>query len=119
MIERPLFIPLCRKWFEQFECGEKTTEYRVWGPRWNIGTCMPGRAVTLSLGYGKARRLHGVIKAFDIVGPDADPAIAEVYPGKNQFAAIEILLDCVGERRAGAICELAGMDSGLIGGENG
>lgn len=87
-----LFIPLCRKWFEAFERGEKTTEYRVWGPRWNIRTCPPGRLVTLSLGYGKHRRLYGVVKYFDVVGPDADPAIAEVFPGKDRISAISITL---------------------------
>lgn len=91
--QKPLFIPLCAKWFEAFERGDKTMEYRIWGKRWNIGTCPPGRAVTLSYGYGKARRLHGVIKRFDVVGPDADPAIAEVYPGQQQIAAITIHLE--------------------------
>ena len=58
----PLFIPLCREWFEKFERGEKTTEFRVYGPRWNERTCAPGRSVTLSLGYGKKRRICGTIK---------------------------------------------------------
>jgi hypothetical protein len=93
MNEKPLFIPLCAKWFEAFERGEKTTEYRVWGKRWNIGTCQPGRAVTLSYGYGKARRLHGVVKQFNVVGPNADPAISEVYPGQSLIAAITIQLE--------------------------
>lgn len=60
----PLFIPLKRKFFEQFERGEKTIEYRKFGPRWNRETCRPGRTVVLSLGYGKARRLRGVITWF-------------------------------------------------------
>jgi len=90
---RPLFIPLCAKWFEAFERGDKTEEFRPWGPRWNIGTCMPGRRVTLSCGYGKSRRLHGVIAGFRVVGPDVDPAISEVYPGLEQVAAIRITLD--------------------------
>lgn len=61
---RPLFIPLKRAFFEAFERREKTIEYRKFGPRWNRETCRPGRAVALSLGYGKARRLQGVITSF-------------------------------------------------------
>lgn len=91
--QKPLFIPLKAKWYEAFERGDKDTEFRVWGPRWNIGTCMPGRAVTLAYGYGKARRLHGVITKFEVVGADADPAIAEVYPGRDRIAAITVKIE--------------------------
>lgn len=65
MTERPLFIPLNREYFEAFERGEKTTEYRVYGPRWNERTCTIGRRVTLSLGYGKQRRLTGRVARFE------------------------------------------------------
>ena len=64
MPERPLFIPLRRAYFDAFESGEKTEELRVYGPRWNAETCRVGRPVTLSLGYGKHRRLSGRIRAF-------------------------------------------------------
>lgn len=60
----PLFVPLRREYFEAFERGEKTIEYRMAGGRWNSQTCRVGRRITLSLGYGKARRLHGVIADF-------------------------------------------------------
>jgi hypothetical protein len=62
--ELPLFIPLRREWYEQFERRVKTFEFRPYGPRWNEKTCRIGRRVTLSLGYGKAQRLHGVIVGF-------------------------------------------------------
>jgi len=61
---KPLFIPFKKEYFEAFERGEKTFEFRQYGPRWNEKTCVPGRAVTLSCGYGKQRRLYGVIKSF-------------------------------------------------------
>ncbi|OPY72466.1 MAG: hypothetical protein A4E63_01209 [Syntrophorhabdus sp. PtaU1.Bin050] len=61
---KPLFIPLKREHFESFESGAKTTEFRQYGPRWNERTCIVGRPVILSLGYGKQRRLKGVITAF-------------------------------------------------------
>lgn len=93
MTDKPLFIPLRAKYFEAFERGEKDTEYRADLRRWNARTCYPGRAVTLSYGYGNVRRLRGVIAGFEIVGPDADPAIAEVYPGKHEIAAIRIKLN--------------------------
>lgn len=92
MSEKPLFIPLRAKWFELFERGEKTIEYRPLGARWNAVTCRPGRAVTLSYGYGMRRRLSGHIAGFAVVGPEADPAITEVYPGRKQFAAIRVVL---------------------------
>lgn len=65
--EKPIFIPLCREWFEKFERGEKTKEYRVYGPRWNEKTCRIGRPVILSMGYGKALRLHGKIAGFRVI----------------------------------------------------
>jgi len=93
MTEKPLFIPLKAKWFEAFEQCKKTIEYRVYGPRWNEKTCRRGRAVTLSYGYGKARRLYGVITGFKVVGPQANPAIRETFPTGEQFAAIFIHID--------------------------
>ena len=56
---KPLFIPLKKEYFAQFEQGQKTAEYRLYGPRWNENTCLPGRPVTLSCGYGKQKRLKG------------------------------------------------------------
>lgn len=61
---KPLFIPLKKEYFEAFERNKKDTEYRLYGPRWNEKTCTVGRAVTLSCGYGKQRRLNGVITHF-------------------------------------------------------
>ncbi len=63
--EKPLFIPLKRKFFEAFRDGKKDTEYRKYGVRWNQSVCWPGRSVILSLGYGKGNRLTGVITKFD------------------------------------------------------
>lgn len=62
---KPLFIPLKREWFEAFAAGEKFHEIRPYGARWNERTCTIGRSVTLSLGYGKLRRLKGVITSFE------------------------------------------------------
>ena len=90
MSEKSLFIPLKAKWFEAFERKEKTIEYRPYGPRWNKKQCRIGRSVVLSYGYGKARRLYGVVEKFEIVGADAHPGIREVYPEGDQFAAIHI-----------------------------
>lgn len=65
MTATPLFIPLRRQWFEAFAAGHKTFEYRPYGPGWNERTCPIGRRVTLSLGYGKQRRLSGEIVSFE------------------------------------------------------
>lgn len=64
MMIKPLFVPLYKQWFEKFESGEKTIEYRKYGPRWNEQVCTIGRPVILSCGYGKKRRLYGVVTAF-------------------------------------------------------
>ena len=66
---KPLFIPLNRKYFEEFKNGRKFVEKRVYGNRWNERTCKVGRPVTLSKGYGKAERLHGVVTLFDVTEP--------------------------------------------------
>lgn len=60
-----LFIPLKREFFEAFERGNKTTEFRPYGPRWNERTCPVGRRVTLSLGYGRQRRIAGRVVRFE------------------------------------------------------
>jgi hypothetical protein len=92
---RPLFVPLKREHFDAFERGDKDHEYRAYGPRWNEATCRVGRRVLLSFGYGKQRRLRGVIVGFAVVGADADPAIRTVYPIGEKFAAIKIKLSSI------------------------
>lgn len=66
MAEKPLFIPLKGEFYDQFATGQKDTEYRPYGPRWNFRTCPPGREVVLSRGYGKAHRLRGTVASFEI-----------------------------------------------------
>lgn len=64
MRDKPLFVPLKTEPFEAFADGSKTDELRRYGPRWNENTCRVGRAVLLSHGYGKRRRMVGRIRAF-------------------------------------------------------
>ncbi|WP_211217706.1 hypothetical protein, partial [Novispirillum itersonii] len=78
--EKPLFIPLCRQWFDAFQSGLKTEEFRPAGGRWNPKTCRIGRPVTLSLGYGKHRRLAGVITGFR-----EDPAITQTETWRSIY----------------------------------
>lgn len=85
-----LFIPLKTEYFEAFERGDKDTEYRPYGLRWNERTCCIGRRVVLSKGYGKRHRLTGIVVGFQVVGPDAHHAIRSVYPTGEKFAAIKI-----------------------------
>ncbi len=73
---KPLFLPLNRKYYEAFMEGSKTKEYRI-GKRWNDRTCPVGRAVTLSLGYGKQNRAMGVITSFRMVSLEALPIKAK------------------------------------------
>ena len=68
---KPLFIPLYTEFYEQFENGTKTIEYRNYGPRWNEKTCLIGRPVVISKGYGKKNRLKGIVTNFKHVGKEA------------------------------------------------
>ena len=88
-------MPLKEEHFEEFESGVKTTEYRLPGPRWNEKTCRIGRRVTLSCGYGKQRRLHGVITGFYYYKrPEDLPGFVACYgPGATEAACIVIQLD--------------------------
>lgn len=61
---KPLFIPLKGEHYDRFERGEKDTEYRQYGPRWNEQNCPPGRPVILSRGYGKQHRITGTVEQF-------------------------------------------------------
>lgn len=92
---RALFIPLRGVHFDQFERGEKRTEYRQRGPRWNAETCVIGRRVVLSRGYGKQKRLTGTITGFsyDTI-PSKLPGWLECYgPNSGDAACITITLD--------------------------
>jgi len=85
----PLFIPLKREHFEAFDSGDKIWEYRMEGPRWNEKTCFIGRPVTLSLGYGKRRRLKGIITNYKSRWTDS-PAFLDCYGKPGQAACIEV-----------------------------
>lgn len=61
MKEKPLFIPLNKEHYDAFASGEKHSEFRLYGPRWNSKTCYSGRDVILSRGYGKSNRLAAKI----------------------------------------------------------
>lgn len=88
-MKQALFIPLKREFFEAFERGEKEFEYREYGLRWNERTCRIGRAVTLSMGYGKARRLRGVVSFFDTTAtPQLLPGWSACYGDTHRTAAI-------------------------------
>jgi hypothetical protein len=61
---KPLFIPLKTEYFEAFKNGTKCVEYRRAGKRWNAQTCVIGRPVVLSKGYGRQHRLAGTVIGF-------------------------------------------------------
>lgn len=88
---KPLFIPLMARWFDEFVAGTKTTEWRAFGPRWNHDTCIPGRAVIISRGYGKHARLHGTIDRVTVVRRSAAPRAAqEIFGAARELIAIKI-----------------------------
>lgn len=65
-LDKPLFIPLKTEYYEAFENGSKTIEYRPYGPRWNDKTLWWGRPVVISKGYGKQNRMRGNILKWKI-----------------------------------------------------
>ena len=71
--QNPLFVPLAGWAYDLFASGAKTTEFRLYGPRWNERTCTPGRAVVLSRGYGRAHRMNGVIQSLALLDSPPDP----------------------------------------------
>jgi hypothetical protein len=95
MGETALFIPLKTKWFEAFSSGEKITELRPYGKRWNEKTCRVSRAVVLSKGYGKKHRLYGRVTSFRRM-PFAElnaadkAATLEVYGNEIDIAQIGV-----------------------------
>jgi hypothetical protein len=80
---KPLFIPLKRKYYEDFETGKKQLEFRPYGPRWNERTCVVGRPVIVSCGYGKQRRLCGIVTYFERLTKENHPrkwaSISELF----------------------------------------
>lgn len=94
---RPLFVPLITKYYEEFENGTKTKEYRKYGPRWNERTCFVGRPAVLSKGYGKANRLQSCVRNFRKVPasqypPDIQADIITCFGGLD-FDIAEIEFD--------------------------
>lgn len=88
-MDKPLFVPLMRQWFEAFARGEKHAEWRRYGGPWNERTCRIGRRVTLSLGYTHTR-IAAEITSF-AVRPATGPA-AELYGKGTPCAVIGIKL---------------------------
>lgn len=88
-----LFIPLNREYYERFKAGTKQFEIRKYGPRWNEKTCYPVRAAVVSLGYGKASRMHATVKQMvrmdrdDLPEPHRSDAI-KVYGDHRDLAVI-------------------------------
>lgn len=93
MTEKSLFIPLKAEHYDRFASGEKTEEFRKYGPRWNEKTCTPGRKVTLSRGYGKKDRLHGVITHSHRLLHPLPPAFVQIFGPATPCLVIGIKLD--------------------------
>lgn len=87
---KPLFIPLRTEWFRAFESGEKDTEYRAYGPRWNERTCVVGRPATVSHGYSGKRLLRTVVGFAILPRAKAPAAAKEIYPDAALIAAIKL-----------------------------
>lgn len=90
---KPLFIPLNAEYFDRFLSGEKTEELRRYGARWNEHTCVVGREVILSSGYGKRNRLSGKIWRFkrqhgSTFGSTYSASIEKIYGTLDVWIAV-------------------------------
>ncbi len=100
---KPLFIPLKGVYYDAFESGIKDTEYRMHGARWNVKTCPPGRRVVLSRGYGKRRRMTGVIlKSYASLEPTTSVDWLACYGAGGEAFCIKILTDRPSAEKSGA-----------------
>ena len=91
---KPLFLPLKTEYYRMFESGGKTEELRKYGPRWNEKTCVIGREIILSLGYGKGNRLQGTIVWFK---RQHGSLFESTYRGDIQkvFGTLDIDIACI------------------------
>lgn len=76
---KPLFCPVTKSIFLDYLEGRKLTEYRLYGPRWNESTVIPGRRMIISEGYS-GRRISSRIRDYDLKLLDNLPFMAEYYP---------------------------------------
>jgi hypothetical protein len=96
---KPVFVPLKLKHFNEFALGDKRSELRLYGPRWNERVCIVGRRVVLSMGYGTRLRISGVIREFHkrrahTFGSTYQADIDSLFgPGDHWIAEIRIDLD--------------------------
>lgn len=88
-MSKPLFVPLRKEWFQKFASGEKRSEYRVNGPRWNKRVCKEGRAAVLANGYGWPR-LHARILRTVIIPAHRAPKAARQIFGARELIRIDV-----------------------------
>lgn len=79
-MQKPLFCPVTKYYFNEYFIGNKTVEYRLYGPRWNEITCVPGRRIIVSEGYS-GRRLYGFIGGFRFSELGMIEGMKDLYPG--------------------------------------
>lgn len=93
---KDLFVPLKTEYYEAFVHGDKREELRLYGKRWNEKTCLIGRGVILSKGYGKANRVRTEIIGFkkqrgDTFGSTYKASILKIYGSLDvDIAVIQI-----------------------------
>lgn len=88
---KPLFIFLKKCWYEMFLAGDKSTEYRVYSPRWNEKTCFTGREILLSNGYTNKNSIQATVNSLDVLPFDQAPEeTRNIYPDLEYIAAINL-----------------------------
>lgn len=94
---KPLWVPLKAKYFDAFEAGSKTIEYRLYGAQWTEKHIYPGRPAVLGRGYSGRRLRAEVIKL------EVRVMSTETYGPNRRLALIHLrLLDVAASQRTGS-----------------
>lgn len=88
------FLPLKKKYFEEFLSGEKTTEYRRYGGRFREHNFPIGAIVRIGCGYS-GPRIHAIIQKVECARlEDIDPSeiasCRELYGDDARILAIHV-----------------------------
>lgn len=86
----PMFIPLMSQWFDAFNSGSKSIEWRVYNARWNRQSAHRGRDVVLSKGFTRTRLSGFVVKSRKVARAAAPLAVRTIFPEARYFCAIHI-----------------------------
>lgn len=84
------FFPLKKQYFNMFLCGDKNTEYRYFGKRWNFETLSVGKIAILANGYNFPRIEAKIVKLEVIKWIEAPEYVKQALPIDADLLAIHL-----------------------------